>query len=471
MQTSTIAIYPADKKVIPIMPYAVKGKYRDIKTVILMLAYTVYFGMPWMVWHGSQRVGQPLLFDIANERFYLFDLVVYPQDLMLLVAAMIMAACLLFIVATFYGRIFCGFFCFQTIWTDAFRIIEAWVQGEAQARQRLMKQPWHLEKIAKLLTTYCLWFLLSLATAVTFSLYFATAPKLFAELLTGQAAIAAYITVITLTLTTYFAAGIAKEDICRVACPYGKFQSVMQDPMTKTVNYDQSRGERQKGRIAPNKSLKNASERNNLGYGDCTDCGYCVNVCPTGVDIRQGFQIDCISCGLCIDACDSIMQAVKLPTGLIRFDRIESKQTVAADFRFINQVKKLGYMTLLVLSASFIGYQIQNMTPYTVSIQQQAQPLVTRLSDGTFKSRYIVRISNKTDSGEIYEIKTLGLPKNVKLMNDTFEVPAGKSYVHTVDMILNEEDAEKLRSFKVMINPKSSPNATTQVDLGYNFKL
>ncbi len=165
------------------------------------------------------------------------------------------------------------------------------------------------------------------------------------------------------------------------------------------------------------------------------------------------------------------MQAVKLPTGLIRFDRIESKQTITADFRFANQIKKLGYMTLLALSACFIGYQIQNMTPYTVSIQQQAQPLVTRLSDGTFKSRYTVRISNKTDLGESYEIKTLGLPKNVKLMNDTFEVPAGKSYIHTVDMILNEEDAEKLRSFKIIINPKSSQNATTQVDLDYNFKL
>lgn len=470
MQASTISIYPVDKKVIPIVPYSVKGKYRNMKTAIMILAYAVYFAMPWMVWHGSQRVGQPLLFDIANERFYLFDLVVYPQDLMLLVAMMVMAACLLFIVATFYGRIFCGFFCFQTIWTDAFRMIEGWIQGEAQARQRLMKQPWHLEKIAKLLATYSLWLLLSLLTAITFALYFAPAPQLLADLLTGQAAVAAYVTVITLTSTTYFAAGIAKEDICRVACPYGKFQSVMQDPMTKTVNYDQLRGERQKGRIAPSKTLKNASERNQQGYGDCTDCGYCVNVCPTGVDIRQGFQIDCISCGLCIDACDSIMRAIKLPTGLIRFDSA-AKDSVGTDSRFANRVKKLGYMTLLILAAGFIGYQIQNMTPYTVSIQQQAQPLVTRLSDGSFKSRYVVRISNKTDSDESYEIKALGLPKTVKLRNNSFAVPSGKSYVYTVDVILNESDATKLKNFQMTIKPQHSLGAATTVNLEYNFKF
>ncbi len=163
------------------MPYSVKGKYRNLKSCIMMIAFAAYFGLPWLVWHGQARSGQPLLFDIANSRFYVFDLSIYPQDLMLLVGLMVMAATTLFISATLHGRIFCGFFCFQTMWTDAFRMIEQLIQGKAQARQRLRKQPWHKEKIFKIVTTHILWFLLSLATAVTFALYFSEAPLLLSQ--------------------------------------------------------------------------------------------------------------------------------------------------------------------------------------------------------------------------------------------------------------------------------------------------
>ena len=470
MRTSTIDVYPAPKKIIPIVPYAVKGRYRNIKTFIMTIAYAVYFGLPWTVWHGHVRTGQPFLFDIENGRFNFFDLVVYPQDLMIFFAIMVTAACFLFIAATFYGRVFCGFFCFQTIWTDAFRMIEQFIQGEAQARIRLSKQPWNIEKFSKLFITHVLWLLFAIATATTFTLYFSDAPKLLIDIFRGHAAIPAYVTVISLTFTTYVAAGIAKEDICRVACPYGKFQSVMQDPMTKTVTYDSIRGEREKGRVAPSKAIKDPTQRASLGYGDCVDCGYCVNVCPTGVDIRKGFQIDCISCGLCIDACDSIMNAVKLPTGLIRFNSLTKQSSVSNEYRFSNHINKIGYFSFLILSVGFIAYQITNLSPYSINIQQQAQPLVTMLADGSYKSRYVIRISNKSNVNEKFQILAIGLPEKVKLDKNVFEVPAGKSYTHTVDMILSEQNAKTLKSFYMVVKPSNTHNRIESIRLNYNFK-
>ncbi len=321
MQTVATFIPGSPKKVIPIIPYSVKGKFRNTKTAILLLAFTTFFGTPWVVWHGSSRTGQPVLFDLVHSKMYLFDFTLYPQDLMIFMAVMVFAAALLFMSATLYGRIFCGFFCFQTIWTDAFRFIETLIQGEALSRARLKNQPWNWMKVYKIGLTHLLWLILAFATGLTLTLYFGDSRSLFMQIVDGSASAVVLQTIAIVTITTYTAAGIAREEICRVACPYGKFQAIMQDPSTRTVMYDVNRGERTLGRAAPDKQLKTAALRQELGYGDCIACNYCVNVCPTGVDIRKGFQIDCISCGLCIDACDTIMKKIDLPTGLIRFDK------------------------------------------------------------------------------------------------------------------------------------------------------
>lgn len=453
------------RKVIPIIPYSVKGKYRNIKTTILILAYASYFSLPWLTWHGSDRVGQPFLFDIANSRFHFMDVTIYPQDLMIFMSLMVLAAVILFIAATLYGRIFCGFFCFQTIWTDAFRFIETAIQGEAQARIRLRKEPWHLEKIYKIATTHLLWIMLSIATAVTFTLYFAEAPTLIKQIISGDAALAAYTAIITITATTYVAAGFAKEDVCRVACPYGKFQSVMQDPSTKTVVYDTERGERKLGRTAPNKDLKDATLRELRSVGDCIDCGYCVNVCPTGVDIRKGFQIDCISCGLCIDACDNIMQSIHLPKGLINFRPTEHVEKVDSSWRETSRLKKYGYISVLVISFGFLVFKVTHLEPFVATIQQQAQPLVTRLSNGDLKIRYIIRLTNKGAKNERYAVTSKGLSSSA--VPRYFEVPAGKSYTYTYDLILSSEAARQLRNFTLVISPRSSPAEAKEYSLGF----
>lgn len=389
MQAELTYASDSKKKVIPIVPYSVTGRYRNIKTLILSIAYAVYFLLPWFSWHSDRRVGQAILFDLENSRFFFFDLVLFPHDLMIFCAVMVFAATFLFMSATVYGRIFCGFFCFQTIWTDAFRLIEKFVQGEAQARIRLKKQPWSLESICKLTATHVLWLLLSFATALTFTLYFSDAHSLIVRIFSGEAAITAYTAIITITATTYIAAGIAREQICLVACPYGKFQSIMQDPATVTVVYDESRGERDLGRIAPSKSLKNASARQSQGYGDCIDCSYCVNVCPTGVDIREGFQIDCISCGLCIDACDHIMDSVNLSRGLIRFDNTQQKNKESKEsnnaLRLWSRLKKIGYLSMLIFCVGFVIYSVKTLSPFNATIQQQAQPVIHKNVKWRFK--------------------------------------------------------------------------------------
>jgi len=468
MQAEVTYAERANRKIIPIVPYSVKGKYRNIKSIILSIAYAVYFLLPWLTWHGDARTGQALLFDIANSRFYFFDLVIFPQDLMIFMAVMVFAATFLFISATLYGRIFCGFFCFQTIWTDAFRLIETLIQGEAQARIRLHKQTWSLEKLYKLGATHVLWLALAFATAITFTLYFADARTLIVQIFSGNAAMAAYTAIATITATTYVAAGFAREDICRVACPYGKFQSVMQDPATKTVVYDTARGERALGRIAPSKALKDVGVRQEKGFGDCIDCGYCVNVCPTGVDIRKGFQIDCISCGLCIDACDNIMKSINLPTGLIRFDQMLQKpQAMTESINLWSKLKKISYLSILLVCVVFILYELNNLEPFTATIQQQAQPLVTRLSNGDLKSRYTVRLTNKSSDAEKYSVVAKGLPATAITGVRYFEVPSGKTYTYSLNLVLGEEVAKHTTNFTMIIIPGRRSENKKEYQLSY----
>lgn len=460
MQTASIPI----RKVIPIVPYSVKGRYRNRKTAVALLAYAVFFSMPWLIWNGDARTGQPLLFDIAGSRFHFFDIVLYPQDLMIFVAVMVFAATFLFMSAAMYGRVFCGFFCFQTIWTDTFRAIEKLVQGEAQARIRLRKQPWGAEKFVKFGLTHALWLALAFATALTFTLYFADARTLILRIFAGEAPFAAYACIVVLTTTTYVAAGLAREDVCRVACPYGKFQSVMQDPMTKTVVYDEARGERSLGRIAPNRDLKDPATRAAMGYGDCIDCGYCVNVCPTGVDIRKGFQIDCISCGLCIDACDNIMDMVKQPRGLIQFRQMpQPAQTMSRAVG--NRLKRYGYLAILAACLGFLAYELHHLEPFSATIHQQAQPLATRLSNGDLRSRYIVRLSNKDNVAERYRVAVEDLPGAAEAVH--FEVPAGKTYTYLLNVVLTEEQARRTHHVTVSVTPASKPDARREYRLGY----
>lgn len=447
MQVENPTTLSNKRKIIPIVPYAVKGRYRSFKSLILMGAYTLFFSMPWVVWNGDNRVGQPILFDLATLRVNVFDLIIFPQNLIILVGILIIAVAVLFLTASLYGRVFCGFFCFQTLWTDAFRFIERAIQGEAQARIKLRKQEWNLNKLAKLGATHLVWLVLSFATALTFTLYFWEAPVLFHTIFSGNAPGAAYVSVTVITLTTYVAAGIAREQVCLVACPYGKFQTALQDKHTLAVTYDYKRGERDLGRTTPRSDIKIPGSREKSGYGDCISCNYCVNVCPTGVDIRKGFQIDCISCGLCVDACDTIMESMQLPIGLIDFKKEQTRDQSKSKISIIT----MGYGSLIAIMLGFVVYLASHQEPFVVTAQHHSQPLVTRLSNGDLRNRYIVRITNTTTETQQYAFQLSGLPEGAVTGSTQLSVPAGKIYNQVFNVALSADDAKNTKTFKLHV--------------------
>lgn len=389
-----------------IQPRSIQGRFRNLKTGILILAYAVYFILPWVRWERPVGPDQAVIFDIGTRRYYMFDLVMHAQDVFWLTALLFLAAVLLFFVTTLLGRVFCGYFCFQTLWTDAFRFIEKAIQGDRVARIRLEKQPWNGEKILKIGSTHAAWLLLAFWTGLTFVLYWGDAFDLTKAFFTGTAPSAAYFTAFLLMATTYLAAGWMKEYICLHVCPYARFQSVMFDQDTMIVSYDQKRGENTLGRATPIKDLRDRSTRQERGYGDCVDCGLCVQVCPTGIDIRDGLQISCIHCALCIDACDSIMDKYQWPRGLIRYtseNGLEGKKT-----NFL-KLRTIGYGVATLLAAAYLVWSIASTQMLEATAAQIRSPLYITLSDGSIQNSYEVKINNKTQAPASYRLSVEGL--------------------------------------------------------------
>ena len=436
---------------IEIFPRSVKGRYRSIKTSILVFAYSIYFLLPWLRWSREVGPEQAVLFDIDGRRFYIFDLVVYAQDIFWLAGLLLIAAFLLFFVTGLAGRVFCGYFCFQTLWTDVFVFIERLVQGERNARIKLSKAPWTNNKIFKIVSTHLLWFLVAFVTGLSFTLYWGNAPDLMVQMLSGDAPFAAYATTLFLTMTTYVMAGLAREQVCTYMCPYARFQAVMFDSDTLIVAYDESRGEREKGRIKPAKGLMTSAERDNAEVGDCIDCGYCVQVCPTGIDIRNGMQYQCTSCALCIDACNTIMTSIKFPKGLIKYSSehdLEGKKT-----QFFKP-KNMGYAVVLLVTIVVLVWSIATRSDLEMLVQQIRQPLSVNLSDGRVQNRYDIKVNNKTTKDITYKIHIEGLNKS--------ELDMGK---------FNEIHVAAQHSVKLIAKVRMAPENVSKSRTKFNFVI
>lgn len=462
MDASSTKPSPLLNKHIPIVTRSVKGKFRNFKSAVMVLAYSVYFLLPWMPWSRNSAADQAILFDLESRRFFIFDLIVYPQDIFWLAMLLFIAAAFLFFITGLVGRAWCGFFCFQTLWSDLFILIEHALQGERPARLRLQKQAWNAEKIAKVGGSHALMIIISFWTAVTFATYFSYAPEFVSNFFIGEAAQAGYLTVLILTVTTYLAGGIAREHVCTMGCPYARFQGVMYEADTLAVSYDAHRGEGTAGRAIPLMGLKTREERQEKGHGDCIDCGFCVQVCPTGIDIRDGLQYQCISCGLCIDACNNIMDSVGYPRGLIRYD---SERNLTADnpkkpHLEWKRLKVWGYALALIVATGFLFYNISTSSDTEVTIQQTRQPLYVTLSDGSFRNRYQIHIVNKTENDETYDLRVRGIPPESLNIGDIPEirVRAGKSLTISARVDLSEELAAKIHIFDFEVQP-SHPDA------------
>lgn len=403
MTSSTTSANPGS-----IVPRSVKGRFRSFKTSILFLAYFVYFGLPWLGWERSVGADRAVLFDIGARKFYLFDLIVQPQQIFWLTGFLLIAALLLFFVTGIAGRVFCGYFCFQTLWTDLFFLIERRVQGERPARIRLANQPWGLEKVSKKGLTWLLWLAAAFWTGLTFTLYWGGdgAGEMVANFFTGEAPKSVYVTTLILTVSTFLLAGLARENVCTHMCPYSRFQAVMFDKDTKLVTYDERRGEGEKGRAKVAKGSKSQEDRHAAGLGDCIDCGFCVQVCPTGIDIRDGLQISCIHCGLCIDACDNIMDSRGWDRGLVRFT---SETELAGGKVRALTLKNVGYGVALLAVTGLLFWSVANKPELETAIRQVRQPLYVTLSDGRIQNSYEIKLINDTSGTRAYHINVEGL--------------------------------------------------------------
>ena len=443
-------------KRIPIVPRSIKGPFRRFKSAVLWLGFAVYFLLPWLPWSRPDAPSQAIMFDIPGRRYLIFDLVVYAQDIFWLSMLLFIAAVFLFFITAMFGRAFCGYFCFQTLWTDAFMLLEKWFQGERPARLRLLRAPWSdREKLLKVGATRVAWVLLAVWTALTFVLYFGHAPDLLRAVLTGQAPAAAYITTLALSFSTYAAAALLREHVCTFICPYGRFQSAMYEPETLSVHYDKRRGEGTAGRALARAGLRAHGDRQALGHGDCGDCGLCVQVCPVGIDIRNGLQYTCISCGLCVDACNSIMDKMGYPRGLVRYDsETNLTRAVPEPVRLHwKNLKVLGYGVALILMCAYLVYDIGHRRSFEHSVQQIRQPLYVLLSDGSIRNRYQLHLTNLSGAGEVYTVKARGLPAGALDLGNFQQVHIrnGKSVTIQASVKLDPARAASQHEFEFLL--------------------
>lgn len=415
---------------ITIHPRSIKGRFRSIKSSILVIAYAVYFILPWIPWHRPVGDPQAVLFDLVGKKFYVFGLVVHAQDIFWLSALLFLAAVLLFFSTALAGRVFCGYFCFQTLWTDAFRWFEKWIQGDRVKRMRLDNQPWNAEKILKKGATHLTWLALAFWTGLTFTIYWGYAPELVVKFVTGQAPAAAYYATFGLMITTYIAGGLMREKVCQHVCPYARFQSVMIDKDTLVPAYDPERGEGTAGRAKPTKALKLLEQRQEAGVGDCVDCGLCVQVCPVGIDIREGMQYACIQCGLCIDACDTIMDSKGWKRGLIRY---ESENGLEHGKTHFFKLRTYGYGVATIGSILFLLWSMSGQKPVDGAVRQIRSPLYVTLSDGRIQNSYQLKLENKTMQAAKFDLSIEGL--------DGAELDMGQ----IADFTLRPEESQRIR--------------------------
>lgn len=393
-----------------VYPKSVRGRFRQIKWAALSLMLAIYYILPWIRWdRGPNAPSQAVLLDIEHRRFYLFFVELWPQQIYYLTGALILAALGLFLATSLAGRVWCGYACPQTVWTDLFVWVEHLVEGERGTRIRRDQGPWTFDKLWRKAATNAIWLLIGLATGGAWIFYFTDAPTLLGELVRFEASSTAVGFIGLFTGTTYLLAGFAREQVCTYMCPWPRFQSAMIDEDSLVVTYQEWRGE---GR-APLRKSQSWEERTESGLGDCIDCFNCVQVCPAGIDIRDGLQMQCIGCGLCVDACDEIMVKIGRPTGLVTFDTQTNQIALSSGGKPVASKWLRPRVIIYSLSMLVIGGAIVAglaLRPgLDISVLRDRAPLYVALADGTVRNAYTFKISNMTRDPRDYVLSASGL--------------------------------------------------------------
>ena len=393
----------------PVFPKKVYGKFRNLKWVIMIVTLGIYYITPWIRWdRGAALPDQAVLLDLANRRFFFFWIEIWPHEFYFVAGLLVMAGLGLFLFTSALGRVWCGYACPQTVWTDLFILVERWIEGDRNARLRLHRQKkWDLRKARLRLTKWITWALIAVATGGAWVFYFTDAPTLLVDLFTLNAHPIAYTTIAVLTGTTFFFGGFAREQICIYACPWPRIQAAMMDEDTLTVGYREWRGEPRK-----NSEAVKAGEP----QGDCIDCMACVNVCPVGIDIRDGQQLECIPCALCIDACDDIMAKIGKPRGLIDYMAFTDEEAERAGgkpkpiFKHILRPRTILYTALWSLVGIGLVFALFIRSDIDLTVAPVRNPTYVTLSDGSIRNTYEVRIRNMQHETREFEITVKGDP-------------------------------------------------------------
>jgi cytochrome c oxidase accessory protein FixG len=398
---AVIRLYRSEDK---IHPRSVDGFYARWRWAFVALTQIVFYGLPWLGWGERQAV----LFDLGARRFYVFGLVLYPQDFVYLTALLMISAFGLFLFTAVAGRLWCGYACPQTVYTEIFMRVERWFEGDRNARLRLDKAAWGWNKLWRKSGKQVVWIALGLWTGFTFVGYFTPIHTLAAEV--AALALGPWETfwVLFYGFATYGNAGYMREQVCKYMCPYARFQSAMFDRDTLIVSYDPERGEPR-----GNNALRKKGEARAAAVGDCIDCNLCVQVCPTGIDIRNGLQYECIGCAACIDVCNGVMDKMGTERGLIRYDTengLEQKLTRAQRWRRVLRPRVLIYSAVLLVICSALLFSVASRHSFRVDVVRDRASLARLVEDGWIENVYRLQLMNATESTQHYRIEAEGLP-------------------------------------------------------------
>jgi cytochrome c oxidase accessory protein FixG len=395
-------LYAPRKK---IHPKTIWGPFRKFKWAALMALLAIYYIAPWIRWdRGPHAPDQAFLIDMPNRRGYFLWVEIWPQEVYYLAGLLIMGAVGLFFATALFGRVWCGFACPQTVWTDLYMWVERRIEGDRGARIRLDKAKWSLEKLWKRTAKHIAWIVIAFLTGGAWAMYFNDAPTLISDLFSLSLTGNQLFFIGLFTLTTYLLAGYSREQVCTYMCPWPRFQASMQDEDTMIVTYERWRGEPR---------AKPAKDGNYEDRGHCIDCGQCVVVCPTGIDIRDGNQLECIGCALCVDACNDVMDKVGLPRDLISYDSVNRQNARAMG----NPVKRrffrprtFVYLFVLTLAAGIFFTALATRSHLDVNVINDRNPIYVVLKDGSIRNGFTLRILNKTLLEKLFELQVVGLP-------------------------------------------------------------
>ncbi|MEM7425561.1 MAG: cytochrome c oxidase accessory protein CcoG [Pseudomonadota bacterium] len=436
---------------VKIFPKRVTGTFRSLKWWVMLVTLGIYYITPWLRWdRGPYAPDQAVLVDLANRRFYFFFIEIWPQELFYIAGLLIMAGVGLFLVTSTVGRAWCGYTCPQTVWVDLYLVVERWVEGDRNARIKLDKGPWTFDKVRKQVLKHAIWILIAVATGGAWIFYFADAPMLAWNFLTFNAPFVAYSTVAILTATTYVFAGFMREQVCTYMCPWPRIQGAMLDEDSLVVTYNDWRGEKRGGQ-------KLRKQNQQTRYGDCIDCNLCVAVCPQGIDIRDGQQLECITCALCIDACDSVMAKTGKPKGLISYATLRdynasmSSQAKPTTWRSFIRPRTYIYIAIWSMIGLLMLGTLLTRDRLDLNVLHDRNPVYVTLSDGSIRNGYTIKILNMRP-----EPRTMWL--SVSGIKDVTMTAAGRDEAPASSLEF-EVSPDKLLSVKVFV--RSAPEALT----------